>query len=79
MSANSYIDFKRDKTHKSQYKYVYKYVSRKDGEVKWMARVHSDFNNGNTKDYDTEREAAKAVDVFLLNQGKEPVNILVRK
>lgn len=79
MSVNGYNDFKRDKTHKSKFKYVYKYVSRKDGEVKWTARFYSDFNNGNAKQYNTEREAAKAVDVFLLNQGKQPVNILVKK
>ena len=79
MSVNGYNDLKRDKTHKSQYKYVYKYVSRKDGEVKWIARFYSTFNGGNAKGYDTEREAAKAVDVYLLNQGKQPVNILVKK
>ena len=29
--------------------------------------------------YKTEREAAKAVDIILIKNGREPVNILVRK
>ena len=29
--------------------------------------------------FNTEREAAKKVDLILISKGKEPVNILVRK
>jgi len=54
------------------YKYVQKY---KEGDkIKWLGKV---LRIGKT--FETEREAALYVDKVLLNKGKEPVNILVRK
>ncbi len=56
-----------------KYKYVYLFET-KEGEERWGVMVV-----GNSKYYDTEREAALSVDKRLINKGKEPVNILVRK
>jgi len=58
---------------KSKYKYV---VLEWDsnGNEKWIANIF-----GNRKPYNTEREAAISIDKQLINKGKEPVNILVRK
>ena len=58
---------------KSKYKYV---VLEWDsnGKERWIKSIY-----GNRKPYDTEREAALAVDMQLISKGKEPVNILVRK
>mgnify|MGYP003628723288 CR=1 FL=1 len=62
----------------TSYKYVTKFIDCY-GDVRFVSR----YNNGNTwatrKVYDTEREAAKAVDMILISMGKEPVNILKRK
>jgi uncharacterized protein YegP (UPF0339 family) len=62
----------------TKYKYVVKYIDCY-GEERFVTR----YNNGNTwstrKIYDTEREAAKAVDMILIAMGKEPINILKRK
>lgn len=55
------------------YKYVTLY-NTKNGDERWGVSIF-----GNTKYYETEREAAKAVDIKLIEKGKEPVNILVRK
>lgn len=55
----------------------YKYVFRKEGEkefVNYVAMI-----GGHTKSFDKERTAALWVDKYLINKGKEPVNILVRK
>lgn len=55
----------------------YKYVAlfeTKEGLERWGVQMM-----GNTKYYDSEREAALSVDKVLINKGKEPVNILVRK
>lgn len=55
------------------YKYVTKAIDM-NGKIFWRFRI------GNTnKFYDTEKKAAIAADKFLINKGKEPVNILVRK
>lgn len=56
----------------NSYKYVQKY--RNGCEIKWLGKV---LNRGKT--FETEREAALYVDKALISQGKEPVNILVRK
>jgi hypothetical protein len=47
----------------------------KSGYTFWRARICNVVKNG----FKTEREAAKAVDLILIEKGKEPVNILVRK
>jgi len=54
------------------YKYVSKY--KLGDEIRWLGKV---LRTGKT--FETEREAALYVDKVLLNKGKEPVNILVRK
>lgn len=46
----------------------------KDGVFKYIACVGK-----NSKSFDDEKEAAKCYDLWRINQGKEPVNILVRK
>ena len=58
----------------SKFKYVRKYVDATGGEY-WVIKPP----NSSSKEYPTEREAAKAIDIFLINKGKEPVNILKRK
>jgi len=45
------------------------------GHTYWNARICGTEKRG----YKTEREAAKSVDLILIENGKEPVNILVRK
>ena len=66
------------KGHKSKYRSVYLYKNTTTGKDVWAARFyHNGKSNG--KNYDTERAAAVAVDVFRLNHGKEAINILVRK
>ena len=64
--------------HVSKYKYVTLCKNNKTGDDVWRAYFYW---NGtcNSKYYPTERKAAIAVDVFLLNHNKEAVNILVRK
>lgn len=56
----------------------YKYVSCRQvaGMIKWRG---TNVKGVNTREYDTEREAAIAVDKVLLDKGFEPVNILIRK
>lgn len=58
----------------SRYKYVRKHIDP-NGNEHWIAKIP----NATSKEYPTERDAAKAVDLFLINKGKEPVNILKRK
>ena len=64
-------DFKYIENSKT-YKYVQKY--KVGDKIKWLGKV---LRTGKT--FETEREAALYVDKVLLNKGKEPVNILVRK
>jgi hypothetical protein len=55
----------------------YKYVSLEwdsTGKERWTICIY-----GNRKPFDTEREAAIAVDKKLIEKGKKPVNILVPK
>lgn len=57
---------------------LYKYVElHRFGKKEMWKGAASKTRNG--KCFDTEREAAIYVDKQLLEQGKEPVNILVRK
>ena len=57
---------------KSNYYNVYKCVDAKCGTV-WLGRYK------NSKWFDTEREAAKWVDLQLIADGKEPKNVMKRK
>ena len=54
---------------KSKYKYVSLYHT-KDKTERWGIHI------GTTLYYDTEERAAKAVDMWLIKQGKWPINIL---
>lgn len=57
----------------SKYKHV---GGETDGtNVRWHARLAG----CSRKRYIEERAAALAVDTFLINQGKQPVNILTKK
>lgn len=60
---------------KSKYKYVNTWLV--GGILKYRAHINK--FGGWVKFCDSEIEAAKAVDLKLIEQGKEPVNILVRK
>lgn len=68
--ANSKLDYQ------SKYKGVIKIKPRSKNpyEKLWLVNFGK-----NTRLYMTEKEAAKAFDMHLINKGKEPVNILVRK
>ena len=64
----------------SKYKYVNKVNRNRHGKKinKWMGRIPI-YRHGTawgSKLYDTEREAAIAVDMAFLRIGKKPVNIL---
>ncbi len=52
----------------------YKYVSRveRSGNIHYATTIHG---LGHKK-YDTARDAAKAVDMYLIRNGKAPVNVL---
>lgn len=65
----------KKKLPKGKYKYVYSY-ELPNGEI-----VHQSFlpQYKWSAYHDTEKKAAIAVDKFLINKGKEPINILVRK
>ncbi len=65
---------KTAKYEKSKYKHVDKMMMNDKIYFRRLAM----FGKGH-KTYDTEREAAIAADVLLIENGKEPVNILVRK
>lgn len=60
----------KDSKH-DKYKYVYRTIHNK---WKWHAQV-----GRKQKDFECDREAAKWVDLRLIENGKEPVNILIRK
>ena len=66
------IRYKRVEGSK-KYKYVTKIMDA-HGNYRFQANC-----KGRTKVLKTEREAAIIVDIILIRQGKEPVNILVRK
>lgn len=66
----------------TQLKYIsksekYKYVSLYEDKYKkerWQANLY-----GNSRYFDTEREAAICIDKKLIDKGKQPINILVKK
>lgn len=57
----------------SEYKGVHIRIT-KDGTMKYIACVGK-----NSKSFDIERDAAMCYDLWRIKNGKEPVNILVRK
>tara|TARA_R110000803_G_scaffold63443_5_gene124144 strand:+ start:8350 stop:8556 length:207 start_codon:yes stop_codon:yes gene_type:complete len=65
---------KAAKYEKSKYKYVDKMMINDNVYFRRLAM----FGKGH-KCYKTERDAALAADKLLIEKGKEPVNILVRK
>lgn len=69
------------KTEPTEFRNVYKRIYEK-GKVCFSAqfkRHHGGITESTSKTYDNIREAAIAVDKYLISQGKEPVNILVKK
>ncbi len=60
---------------KSKFKHVLGITTNTSDKVKW--RIHIKGVGCNL--FETERQAALAVDKYLISIGKEPVNILVRK
>jgi hypothetical protein len=60
--------------YKSKYKGVSLLVCRKVDTKVWRGNLGK-----KQKYFDNEKDAAKWVDLRLIEQGKEPVNILVRK
>lgn len=61
----------------TEYKHVKLYKNTKTQGLLYFATVCSIKNNYNmSKFFDTIKEAALCVDMFLINKGKEPVNIL---
>lgn len=63
-----------------KYKGVYECVNTKTGVVFYRAHMNNPKTGSSTvKEYDTDIKAAKAVDMFRINLGLEPVNILKRK
>jgi len=61
----------RNMIAKSKYRYVYEY---EEGTQRWFAKYGK-----NQKWFKNEIDAAKWVDLRLIEKGKEPINILVRK
>jgi len=75
----SWNDYKSD-AKGSEYKGVSLCTPRKGGPLMWLADLYfSRTTSTSSKMYDTEHEAAKAVDLHLIGQGQEPVNVLKRK
>ena len=66
-----------------KYKHLYKYICSK-GIIYWQAKITiTDYLGrrlkGKTFNADQEREAAKWIDMRLIEAGKDPVNILTKK
>jgi hypothetical protein len=75
-----FSDLAKVDDYESPFKYVKKFVSRATGDVHWQARLYIKGTGKATgKMFANERDAAKAVDVFLINNGREPINVLKRK
>ena len=58
---------------KSQYKHV-SGIQDRSGNVTWIMNL-----NVGWKEFESEREAAKAADIILIKRGKKPVNILTKQ
>lgn len=75
-------------TTSEKYKYVLKH-EYENGAVRWEGRHYVKFDNEvdgykkssiiSTGHFDTEKEAAKSVDLRLIRYGREPINVLKRK
>jgi len=62
---------------KTKYKHVSEYINTKTKVLFYMASVKSKVKGLNmTKSFSDIKEAALCVDKYLINKGKEPVNIL---
>jgi len=62
-----------------EFKHVYEYAdSEQDGEIVYQANIQIN-KKVFAKFFPTAREAAKHVDIILLQNGKDPVNVLKRK
>lgn len=62
-----------------EFQYVYEYAdSDKDGEIVYQANIQIN-KKAFKRFFPTAREAAKHVDIILLQNGKDPVNVLKRK
>lgn len=73
-------NYKYDKEFKSKYKHVYRLINRKDGSYIFQGnKRRTKLTSASAKQFNTEREAALYVDKCLIEQKKDPVNILVRK
>lgn len=74
------VVFKR-MSKSNKYKHVY-CIPGPPGENRnkiWCARLKAPNGRISSKFFDTEREAAIAADVKLIELGKQPVNVLKRK
>ncbi len=67
--ARVYKNFKKSDKYRHVYSYIYK------DKIRWQMALQGVM----CKVYDTEIEAAKAADMCLIKQGKDPVNILKKK
>lgn len=63
---------------KSQFRYV-SGVRMYDGTIFWQNNCTKNLKTVITKMFSTEREAAKAADVWLIQHGRQPVNVLKAK
>lgn len=70
---------KKTENSASQYFGVGKAFNNKIAKVYWSAQATAPNGNKINTTRPTEREAAKAVDLFLIRNGLEPRNILKRK
>lgn len=62
-----------------EFQHVYEYAdSDQDGEIVYQANIQIN-KKAFKKFFPTAREAAKHVDIILLQNGKDPVNVLKRK
>ena len=73
--GNCACSHKSKRLPKGKYKYVYPYIMP-DKSIFYQAYI-SRFKW--SKLFTSEREAAIAVDTYLLNKGKDAVNILIKK
>jgi len=62
------------KCKSDKYKYVYVYEVHKDKSLWYKAQI-----GRKSRNFRDEKAAAKWADIRLINEGKEPVNILKRK
>ena len=65
----------KKKLPKGKYKYVYSY-ELPTGEIVYQSYIPKYKWSAY---HDSEKKAAIAVDMFLINKGEEPINVLVRK